>query len=486
MSRSMARSAVLAMAIVVLVAPGGHTQDTPDVVPSRAVPRPATWSDAAAAGTPPEVLGRVVERREAPSAPSPTASMSTGPRDAPPEGGSPATTTAAAPPEVGLPAPVGVTATPGPGSATVRFDPVPGATSYTARASDGSTATGASSPITVLGLASGVSYTFTVTAESSDGQSPESAPSGPVVPTGPVTNSVALAAGRVFVNQSTSFTSSPGTLSSRRPQATEPSTTSLFSPPVSGLPAGVEWRLLWLRATNCEAAARPIEFFLQDEISSVTVARFVPGDMWVAGQPDRRVAVDVAPAGEIAWHDTTASPVIVPPGHSIGVRWHAMGGGAASCNWQFAAIQQPAGTGLRTGGPAVSSTSSVSRSFGAHASGLRASWQTVPAGAVWIPQSVTATNCETGPRQMEIVLLGPGAITMGVLGMASNGAGPATIPPGGTLTWSSAPVGRPGLVLPSGWSLGVRWLDMTGGQPDLRCEWSATVAVAAAGAAWQE
>jgi hypothetical protein len=85
-------------------------------------------------------------------------------------------------------APRKVTAVAGTGSAKVSFT-APASNggsainSYTVTASPGgATATGISSPITVSGLTSGTTYTFTVKATNAHGTGPASLPSNPVTP----------------------------------------------------------------------------------------------------------------------------------------------------------------------------------------------------------------------------------------------------------------------------------------------------------------
>jgi hypothetical protein len=89
-------------------------------------------------------------------------------------------------------APTGAAATPGNGQATVSFVPPAsngGAdiTGYVVTSFPGNTsASGASSPITVTGLTNGVSYTFTVKAVNEAGSGPASAESNEVTPGAPV------------------------------------------------------------------------------------------------------------------------------------------------------------------------------------------------------------------------------------------------------------------------------------------------------------
>jgi uncharacterized protein with beta-barrel porin domain len=86
-------------------------------------------------------------------------------------------------------APIIGTATAGDGQATVSFS-APGITGgapisqYTVTSSGGQTGTGTSSPITVIGLTNGTSYTFTVKATTTAGPGPASGPTASVTPQG--------------------------------------------------------------------------------------------------------------------------------------------------------------------------------------------------------------------------------------------------------------------------------------------------------------
>jgi len=86
-------------------------------------------------------------------------------------------------------APTGVTAEPGDGRVTVSFAPANpnggAVTSYTVRSSDGKTASGTGSPITLTGLENGTAYTFTVTATNAHGTGAASEASASVTPTKP-------------------------------------------------------------------------------------------------------------------------------------------------------------------------------------------------------------------------------------------------------------------------------------------------------------
>lgn len=151
------------------------------------------------------------------------------------------------------------------GAATVTFTPGAGATatSFTATSSPGGfTATGASSPLTVAGLQSGVSYTFTVTATNASGTSPASAASNSItattVPQAPTigtasdggtgtTVSVAFTAGATGGKTVSTYTatSSPGSITG----------TNTVSPiTVSGLTAGTAYTFT-VTATNANGTS---------------------------------------------------------------------------------------------------------------------------------------------------------------------------------------------------------------------------------------
>jgi hypothetical protein len=80
-------------------------------------------------------------------------------------------------------APSNVVAVASEASALVYFSPALRAATYTVTASNGATASGVASPITVTGLTNGVAYTFTVTSVSSSSLTATSAASNSVTPT---------------------------------------------------------------------------------------------------------------------------------------------------------------------------------------------------------------------------------------------------------------------------------------------------------------
>ena len=90
----------------------------------------------------------------------------------------------------------------------------PAATSYTVTASTGQTATGASSPLTVTGIASGSTPTFTVTATNAAGTSAASAASASVtvttVPQAPTVSAANVGTGRPYNNGAATVTVTGG------------------------------------------------------------------------------------------------------------------------------------------------------------------------------------------------------------------------------------------------------------------------------------
>lgn len=123
-----------------------------------------------------------------------------------------------------------------------------------------------------------------------------------------IDNRSPLDAGRVFVNQSVSFDSSPGTNASWR-----------------AVPDGVRWRLQTLRAVNGEDGPRPMQFVLADRDGTAHAVLSLS-----AANP-----VEVAGGGVLAW----TGSVEVPAGWRVYATWQAMAGGAR-CNWQYTAVEE--------------------------------------------------------------------------------------------------------------------------------------------------
>jgi hypothetical protein len=125
-----------------------------------------------------------------------------------------------------------------------------------------------------------------------------------------IVNRGQLGSGETLVNQSVSFDSQRGELASYR-----------------AVPDGVYWQLQTMRATNCEDAARPMEFVLADRDGTTHAVLSLEG----------ATPTMVPPHGALAW----TGNVMVASGWRVYARWHAMDGGAR-CNWQYTAIERTA------------------------------------------------------------------------------------------------------------------------------------------------
>lgn len=130
----------------------------------------------------------------------------------------------------------------------------------------------------------------------------------PVVAWAAVGNRSPVGSGRVFVNQSVSFDSSPGSNASWR-----------------AVPEGRLWRLQTLRAANGEDGPRPMQFLLADRDGTAHAVLSLS-----AANP-----VDVAAGGTLAW----TGSVVVPAGWRVYATWAGMTGGAR-CNWQYTALEE--------------------------------------------------------------------------------------------------------------------------------------------------
>ena len=126
-----------------------------------------------------------------------------------------------------------------------------------------------------------------------------------------ISNRVRLTPEETFVNQSVSFVSTAGRLSSSRP-----------------VPTDRFWTLQTMRATNCEAESRAVEFLLLDHDGTTHAVLSE-----AAVNP-----VPVPPGGSLSWNGS----VKVPAGWRVTARWHGMTGGGR-CDWQYTAVERRAG-----------------------------------------------------------------------------------------------------------------------------------------------
>jgi hypothetical protein len=143
------------------------------------------------------------------------------------------------------------TATSGNGQATITFTPGgtggSAITSYTVTSSGGQTASGGSSPITVLGLVNGTTYTFTVTATNIFGTSTASATSNSVtpatVPDAPIIGTATAANGQATVTFSAPVSNGGSTITSYTVTSSGGQTATGGSSPITvlGLTNGVSY-----------------------------------------------------------------------------------------------------------------------------------------------------------------------------------------------------------------------------------------------------
>ena len=125
-----------------------------------------------------------------------------------------------------------------------------------------------------------------------------------------VINRAPLAEGENLVNQSVSFDSQAGDLASHR-----------------AVPEGRYWELQTMRATNCEAEPRAMEFVVADQ----------DGTTHAVLSLESATPTVVQPGGALAWNGS----VMVPARWRVYARWRAMAGGGR-CNWQYTAVERTA------------------------------------------------------------------------------------------------------------------------------------------------
>jgi len=231
-------------------------------------------------------------------------------------------------------APTGVSAVSGNAVATVSFTAPSnngGAaiTSYTVTSSGGQTATGTSSPINVVGLASGVQYTFTVTASNSSGSSASSSSSNVAIyyanlPLAPSVTAVAgNASATVNVSSAAGTCISGGSISCYLVPAGSPSYTVTSSPGgivvtssspsvvVSGLTNGVSYNFKATMTTNTGTSVASAASNTVTPVAPVTVPGAPTGVSATAGNSSSTVTF-AAPSNNggapITSYRVTSSP----------------------------------------------------------------------------------------------------------------------------------------------------------------------------------
>jgi hypothetical protein len=216
--------------------------------------------------------------------------------------------------------PTGVKATAGGGQATVSFTaPVSNGgspiTGYTVTSSDGQTASDTSSPITITGLESGMTYTFTVAATNSVGTGPASAASSAItlayVPGAP-THVMATAGDEQATVNFTAPVSNGGspitgyTVTSNPGNITATGTSSPMT--ITGLTNGTAYTFT-VKATNSAGDSEASE--ASDSVTPVTVPGAPTGVTATAGNEEATVSF-TAPADDggspITYYTVTSSP----------------------------------------------------------------------------------------------------------------------------------------------------------------------------------
>jgi len=224
----------------------------------------------------------------------------------------------------GAPTSVSATAT-GTTTASVSFTVpsnlgVPALTSYTVVSSPGNlTANGASSPITITGLTTNTSYTFTVFATSSIGNGPSSSPSASIttlaVPGAPTSASASAGAGQATVSFSApSFAGVPASITGYRVTSSPGGITATGSNSpiiVTGLNAGTSYTFT-VAATNStgygpESTASNAVTPTSPQLYAFTNATFTPGGLTGPTGPDLATArTGLTGTGVDVWKNNTA------------------------------------------------------------------------------------------------------------------------------------------------------------------------------------
>ena len=409
---------------------------------------------------------------------------------------------------VGVPAaPSGVVATGGPGRATVTFQPPTlrggnpivwyqvTATDVTTPAHGGQTAMGSASPISIAGLTTGDSYTFTVTATNAFGTGPSSTPSNQItvqnVPGRPTLQSAVAGDGEVLLSWTgpTSIGGSPvtgydifvGTTSNGE------SSTPLSGSPVDGSPVLVigltDSQRYYFKITAINALGGSV---LSNELSAVPsriafqlkpgaatdISQGADGSVWIIGtnpvsggygiyrwtgsgwarEPGGAVSIAVAPDG---------TPLIINSAHQIYV-WTGRGWARAPGAARDIAVGAD-------GSLWVIGTNPVAGGYGIY-EWTGSGWSRVPGGAVsialapdgtalilnsahqiyvwngsgWLHAPGAARDIAVG-ADGSLLVIGTNAVPGGYGIYRWNGSGWSRMP-GGAVDITVGPVGRPWVI----------------------------------------